>query len=207
MMGLLVVLSATGCTNKAELEQAQERAEMYKAEAEKYKAEAARLEDELSKKKPGSSAAVPPEGPGLPRSLTVRYKGLTADAWGQQLFDADPGVSAEAAFALSSIGEEGARFLLEGMKSPTFHIREQSLHCFHASVAKKWKAQVLPVLRATLEDRNWPGLGEKAAALIRDAEIVEALLDLRKLREWISLPGSKARLDQWIGELEAIKAP
>jgi serine/threonine protein kinase len=147
------------------------------------------------------------QNPGLPTSRTVRHKGLTADAWGQRLYDADRGVSAEAAFALSSIGEEGAHFLLEGMKSPTFHIREQSLDCFHPSFAKKWKAQVLPVLRAILKDRNWPGLGEKAAAVIRYAEIVDAIPDLRGFREWVDLPGAKARLDLWIAELEAIEAP
>jgi hypothetical protein len=64
---VLVVLSATGCSNKAELERAQEDAEKNKEEAarlrdqlaelkkvaEKNKVEAARLREQLAKLKPG----------------------------------------------------------------------------------------------------------------------------------------------------------
>jgi hypothetical protein len=99
---------------------------------------------------------------------TVMYQGRTADAWGKELLDQDPGISQKGADALRSLGPAGVPYLLKGVESDTAMIRSTSLLALHdgGDAIRSHSDAAVPILMKKLDDPQHTGAVAQLLAII-----------------------------------------
>lgn len=118
-----------------------------------------------------------------PRSLTVRYKGHTADYYARQLNDADWAASTEAIEPLKAIGRESAPYLEDAIVDGKHgHVRMNAVLALPQKLAAEFKPSWLPLLKKAAKDEQ-EVVRESAFAQMGKFGYRECVPDLRAALE------------------------
>ncbi len=176
-LGLVALaVFAAGC---GEQQQQSVKGKEQKKDGEKVHKKEAKKEGDKKEEKKEPVVAVwkpSPKGP-----LKVRYQGIMADQWYEQMLDADGLVALAAAYALQEIGEEAVPYLEDAAINATSYLsRRAAIQHLPERLSKKCRASWVPMLRLSLKD-EYETVRFAAARRMADFGYTECLADLEKL--------------------------
>ena len=101
-----------------------------------------------------SPSVQPLPGVGLYGQADPLAQALAAEQWAAQLSDLDPQIRQQASQALGTLGPEGARYLIQGMRSSSPEMQLNSLQGFYKPELVNHANETMPIVMGMLEHRD-----------------------------------------------------
>ncbi len=140
----------------------------------------------------------------LPKTNKVTYKGRNADSWARTLYDQNPFMCDQSVFSLGQIGDEGLRYLHEGLQSKFQHTRWRCVSNLPVNHDSKFAPVFVPILRDVLKDPD-ENVRCEAAIRIMNGQFAELLPELKEAEKKEDVAKTKSAMRNAIGELESKK--